>query len=118
MKPFNLAEAKQGKPVQTRDGRKARIICFDAQDHNDEKYIVALVSNNIGVEGMYSYDLDGIWCKGGKNIADLVMAAEKKSGWINIYPYAETGDIYPSKESAVAEAGYNRIDTIYIEWEE
>lgn len=29
MKPFNLEEAKQGKPVCTRDGCKARILCFD-----------------------------------------------------------------------------------------
>ena len=29
LKPFNLEEAKQGKPVCTMDGRKARIICFD-----------------------------------------------------------------------------------------
>ena len=31
LKPFNLEAAKQGKPVCTRDGRKARIICFDAK---------------------------------------------------------------------------------------
>lgn len=26
MKPFNLEKAKQGKPIQTRDGRKARFV--------------------------------------------------------------------------------------------
>ena len=31
LKPFNLEAAKSGKPVCTRDGRKARIICFDAE---------------------------------------------------------------------------------------
>ena len=29
LKPFDLKAAKSGKPVCTRDGRKARIICFD-----------------------------------------------------------------------------------------
>ena len=29
LKPFDLQQAKDGKPVCTRDGRKARIICFD-----------------------------------------------------------------------------------------
>lgn len=29
LKPFDLEAAKQGKPVCTRDGRKARIVCFD-----------------------------------------------------------------------------------------
>lgn len=30
-KPFNLEEAKAGKPVCTRGGHKAKIICFDAR---------------------------------------------------------------------------------------
>lgn len=29
MKPFNLEQAKQGKPVVTRDGRPVRILAFD-----------------------------------------------------------------------------------------
>lgn len=29
MKPFNLEEAKAGKPVCTRDGRKVNILRFD-----------------------------------------------------------------------------------------
>lgn len=31
LKPFDLNSAKAGKPVCTRDGRKARIICFDVK---------------------------------------------------------------------------------------
>lgn len=30
--PFNLVAAKENAPVKTRDGRKARIICFDANN--------------------------------------------------------------------------------------
>ena len=40
LKEFNLEAAKSGKPVCTRDGRKARIICFDAKG---DKPIIALV---------------------------------------------------------------------------
>ena len=29
LKPFDIQKAREGKPVCTRDGRKARIICFD-----------------------------------------------------------------------------------------
>ena len=29
LKPFDIQKAGEGKPVFTRDGRKARIICFD-----------------------------------------------------------------------------------------
>ena len=40
LRPFDLEAAKAGKPVCTRDGRKARIICFDAKCN---KPIVALI---------------------------------------------------------------------------
>lgn len=39
MKPFNLELAKQGHPVITRNGKKARIICFDRKGEP----IVALI---------------------------------------------------------------------------
>lgn len=41
LKPFDLETAKAGKPVCTRDGRKARIICFDMNSFNNH-IIVAL----------------------------------------------------------------------------
>lgn len=44
LKPFDLEAAKTGKPVCTRDGRKARIICFDKKDINYP--IVALIEEN------------------------------------------------------------------------
>ena len=31
MKPFNLEEAKAGKPICTRDGRRVEIISFETQ---------------------------------------------------------------------------------------
>lgn len=44
LKPFDLEAAKAGKPVCTRDGRKARIICYDRQsDHGFP--LVALVES-------------------------------------------------------------------------
>lgn len=43
MKNFNLEEAKQGKPVCTRDGKPARIICFDRAGMYP---IVALIGEN------------------------------------------------------------------------
>lgn len=44
MKPFNLELAKQGHPVITRKGKKARIICFD---RNGDAPIVALVETEL-----------------------------------------------------------------------
>lgn len=78
MKEFDINLAKQGKPVCTRDGRKARIICFDTK--GDVCPIIALVEEN-GIESAYHYD------KNGKNAykkseLDLMMFPEKKEGWI------------------------------------
>ena len=44
LKPFNLEEAKAGKPICTRDGRKARIICYDKKGDSDP--IIALIENH------------------------------------------------------------------------
>lgn len=60
MKPFNLEEAKAGKPVCTRDGRDARIICFN--DNNPLIKIIALVTQPDGFDYHYLY------LENGKNI--------------------------------------------------
>ena len=45
LKPFDIQKAREGKPICTRDGLPARIICFDRQ--SDDKPIVALVRANL-----------------------------------------------------------------------
>lgn len=68
--PFNLELAKKitnkefkGRIV-TRDGRQARIICFDRKETDDifdpPKNIVALVTNKDGSEGVFAVRDDGM----------------------------------------------------------
>ena len=45
MKPFNLDQAKEGVKLITRDGRNARIICFDRLMAGRQDRIVALIKN-------------------------------------------------------------------------
>lgn len=52
-KPFDLEQAKAGKPVCTRDGHKARIICFDAKLENYS--IIALVKKKRFHTGIFTY---------------------------------------------------------------
>ena len=55
--PFDLEAAKQGKPIYTRDGRKARIICFD---RINARPILALVSSTDGKgEDVFDYFVSG-----------------------------------------------------------
>lgn len=80
LKEFDLEAAKAGKPVCTRDGRKARIICFDKKDC---KRIVALVQVNNETEVLYDYYNDGsVFHSDSDN--DLMMLPEKRRGWINV----------------------------------
>ena len=93
LKPFSLEAAKAGKPVCTRDGRKARIICFDRKG---KLPIVALVESNSKEEAFYYLNCG----KGNEEIEkdyDLMMLPEKRIGWININKDA---GLFKSKEEA------------------
>lgn len=121
MKPFNLEEAKAGKPVITRAGHTARVVCWDRKD----KYfpILALVGER---EESFYFTIDGRFYNTVESRLDLFMADEKKEGWINLYHKMTnknerwSGNIYSSKEDAISKGGTssNYITTIKIEWEE
>ena len=128
MKPFNLEAAKAGKPVCTRDGRKARIICFDRS--GTDYPILSLIKENDN-ENVYHYDIEGKSSIHPK--LDLMMLPEKKEGWINIYNadttfYYVDGRVFETKDGAVQKAKEEvekeqrekneYIDTIRVEWEE
>ena len=63
MQPFDLEEAQAGKPVVTRCGKAARIVCFDSRfrsESGNEYPILALVTNNDGItESPVFYDYYG-----------------------------------------------------------
>ena len=81
LKPFDLNAAKAGKPVCTRDGRKARIICFDMKG---EHPIVALIEEyNTEKIGWY-YDNGKYLSNGEESPIDLMMLPEKQEGWMYI----------------------------------
>lgn len=118
MKEFNLEKAKAGAKVCTRDGREARIICFD-MDNNYS--IVALVKNKDGEEGVSTYLSDGSFFSGvEKDCDDLMLVCEKKEGWVNVYKEGYCGHIHTTKEEAIESRDDTStcIDTIHIEWEE
>ena len=118
LKPFSWELAKQGKPVYTRDGRKARIICFNAK-RKDERNIIALVPSKDypGFEDLIAYPNNGNYHGGHENDGDLMMLPEKKEGWVNVYRYC-LGGPYESKEYALKQKMEDCIDTVKISWEE
>lgn len=119
-KEFDLEAAKQGKPICTRDRRKA---IFLTTLSNKNFPIVAIVSCG-QEENIYQYDINGVCDEHDDNL-DLMMLPEKHEGWVNVYKMKD-GEIiisqYPyesedaSRNTARPENGY--IDTIRIEWYE
>lgn len=128
-KEFNYEAAKNGAPVQTRDGRKARIICWDRKC--DDYPIVTLVTDEGGIETCFSYDTNGNICGGNCKAYHLVMAPTKHEGWVNIFRREDgtiaAGDCYASKECAKDDIahpktlnilGLTYVATVKIEWTE
>lgn len=88
------------KPVQTRDGRKARILCTDRKSHNGEK-IIALVDDGEGAhETVLFYFYDGRYVKYREDHRDLMNVPDRKSTWENVYTESCGGYAYSSKEIA------------------
>ena len=123
LKPFDIQKAREGKPVCTRDGRKVRIICFDAK-RKDEKSIIALVPSKeyLGFEDLIAYPDNGNYYGGHENDGDLMMLPEKKEGWVNVYKslgvITFSHNPYATKEEAIKDKGNYYVDTIKVEWEE
>lgn len=128
LKPFDLEAAKAGAPVVTRDGRPARIICFDAKSLNN---IIALVEDG-GSEEPISVTPDGEYspCFGPSN-NDLFMVTVKREGWVNMYKTGcasgddilvhRAGNIFKTYEAAKDTATREcdtYIGTFRVEWEE
>ena len=122
LKPFDLEAAKAGKPVCTKDGRKA---IFFAILSNKNFPVVAIV--NCGQEeNVYQYDINGVCDEHDTNL-DLTMLPEKKEGWVNVYrdcdgaSITKDDNIYSSKEAAMASAQMidrdNYVATTIIKWE-
>lgn len=118
MKPFDIELAKANHPVQTRDGRAVRILCYDRK--HDDYPIVALVENpDFKDEDTEEFTISGKYdTQVLRSEKDLFMAPIKKEGWINIYNTKEVGCIYDTKEEAIenANTGLELKATIKIEW--
>lgn len=126
MKEFDLEKAKLGVPVCTRDGRPARIVCFDVKYVSYS--ILALIKDESGYESVMLYTNKGKVfvpeLNVGSHDSDLMMAPVKHEGWVHVndemgFPFIQQGKIYKTKEQAdVAPKAARFIAVAKIEWEE
>ncbi len=104
------------KPVQTRDGRKARII---ATDRNGSYYpIIALVSSkNSKEEIIVSYRPNGSEVDGlSLRPLDLINVPEERELWVNVYnnTYSTTHPDQEQADRSTSLHGYTRIARLRI----
>ena len=115
LKPFNLEAAKQGKPVCTRDGREARIICFDRINGDYYKIVACVTAFDGNFEEVLFYGIDGyIVDSQNPKDEDLMIRPEKKEGWILL---RKDGCVFDNEEVAKK----NCTDDYFVakvEWEE
>ncbi len=98
MKPFDLEKAKAGAPVVTRDGRKARIVCFDIK--NEDYPIGVVLEDRKGGEYLGCFTNQGRYNANDleQNVSDLFMAPVKTKYYIGIYR-DEHGRLIPTPVS-------------------
>jgi len=81
-------------PVQTRDGRKARILCTDAKG---KRPIIALVERSSGDEYISWHSAEGQWWETNEISADdLINIPEKR--WIGVFR-GDDGEVLPIDET-------------------
>ena len=71
MKEFDLEAAKNGAAVCTRDGRPARIICYDAKGGG---YPIIVLIDDGGIENPVDVNENGEYFEGCEDEDDLFMA--------------------------------------------
>ena len=117
LKPFDIQKARKGKPVCTRDGRRARIVCFDKREGFP---IVALVETKVNSrisEEVALFDIDGRAVTSDiDSKLDLMMLPEKKEGWVKV---RKDINLYDTKEEADRKMiGNDEYVTAKVYWEE
>ena len=114
LKPFDLEAAKSGKPVCTRDGRKARIICFDLNTCSHYS-VIAAITNDSGCEEVTAYMENGSYLSQNEESSrDLMMLPEKKEGWILL---RKDGCVFDNEQVAKKNCT-NDYFVAKVEWEE
>ena len=114
-----MKELNPNKPVQLRDGRQVRNICWDFLTETGVR-ITGIVTN-AGFDSFYTWDKSGHYYGNIHNSgSDLVNIPEKIQGWINVYQDTSPhkfirNNIYATREEATEAADGEAIACYYID---
>ena len=106
------------RPVQTRDGRKARVLCTNKVGGQPVVVLVEVCSE----ETIQTVNIDGSFHnnEGARSNYDIMNIPEKRTleGWFNIKPETNyTGLFYIDKEDAERAAGATGGIVVYVSGE-
>ena len=105
------------KPVQTREGWKARILATDINDYGGETIAAAITHPGDGAELLRSYYPNGQYYDGDPSGLDLINVPEKHVRWVNFNPAGLASD-YLTREDADQYANPTRIACVRVEFED
>ncbi|RIV20379.1 hypothetical protein DYU11_20220 [Fibrisoma montanum] len=99
--------------VETREGLPVRVICLDLK--GAQYPVIALIDKD-KVEAIIHYTANGKYYYGGdESEYDLFLIVPARSlGWVNVYKYAETSAVHPTREKADSAALSNRLACVEI----
>mgnify|MGYP003392857948 CR=1 FL=1 len=114
MKPIDWS-----RPVQTRAGNKARVICRDLMT-KDKQPVIALITV-ADVELIHRFSLQGEYrIDNLQSAADLINAPERVERWVNLYSPSSgmIGGYAESRSDAEDGAAEDRLAVIRITYED
>lgn len=117
-KPFNLQEAKNGRAVETKDGRPVRLFVFDLKG---DYVIGGAYTDRDGQEHLAEWKENGSYfLNSAADGRDLVMKSviRKREVWLNVYE--DRCVAHSGQREAAFHAGPDRIACVptTLEWEE
>lgn len=101
------------KPVQTRDGKRVRILCTDA---TRTQPVIGTIYEDVSDE-IYTWSITGEWMTTKGTKYDLINVPERieRDVWVNVYPEDRSFDmVHQFKESADRNANESRLACVKI----
>lgn len=119
-----MPEIDWTKPIQTRDGRKARVLATDLRGRRNKP--IAVVVTTDGEDQICQFFRNGRYSCGEMWDLDIINAPTKRKAWVNIFRNNDDDedhlfDLHTDEDAANSDwtrhLGYRFIATVPIEWE-
>lgn len=125
-KPFDLEEARNGKPLCTRSGKNAKII-YEKEGADNYPLIALIEDKTSDISYTVFCRIDGRLFEEKESDNDLFIAVESYNGFANVYQTSYGGNfvlsekIFKDEKTAIKEGkngrnSYYYITTIPIKW--